>query len=214
MKSPLHLVELARDRTLEGKDRLLLVADGKNRALVGTRASSSREFRHQSLNDLPLLRARILRLVDQHVINTEIELVVNPGRVHGRQHRQRLVDQVIVVEQAASVLFSAIAIDHLLRDRQQRGGTVTRHDRAPTVEQCGQARLFFGKTAGKIRMLFGERTRDQALALRSVGIDEDREKMIKARSAAAFDCCNETVGLLAIVGRACGQYRGGSPPPG
>ncbi len=30
-------------------------------------------------NDVPLRRARVLRLIDQQVIDTEIELVVHPG---------------------------------------------------------------------------------------------------------------------------------------
>ena len=43
------------------------------------RAGAGEEFGDQAPDDLPLLRAGVLRLVDQHVIDAEVELVVHPG---------------------------------------------------------------------------------------------------------------------------------------
>ena len=55
----------------------------------------------QRADDLPLLRARILRLVEQQVIDAEIELVEHPGGGAAVEQRERAVDQVVIVEQAA-----------------------------------------------------------------------------------------------------------------
>ena len=52
------------------------------RASDAARAGAGGELGHQPLDDVPLLRARVLRLVDQQVIDAEIELVVHPGRAH------------------------------------------------------------------------------------------------------------------------------------
>src|SRR5205085_2705729 len=76
-------------------------------------------------NDLPLRRARVLRLVDQHVVDAAVELVVHPARVDGGEELQRLADQVGVVEQAAAFLLDPIALDHGSPDDEQRGGAVT-----------------------------------------------------------------------------------------
>ena len=58
-----------RRRALEREDRLLLVADRKDGALEeAARARSSGKFRRQVPHDRPLLFARVLRLIDQHVI--------------------------------------------------------------------------------------------------------------------------------------------------
>ena len=46
------------------------------------RAPPGDEFGDDGLDDLPLLRAGVLRLVDQHMVDAEIELVEHPG---GRQ---------------------------------------------------------------------------------------------------------------------------------
>ena len=67
------------------------------------RAGAGGEFGDQPPDDLPLLVAGILRLVDQQMIDAEIELVMHPGGVDVGQQRQRLVDQVVVIEQAAAL---------------------------------------------------------------------------------------------------------------
>ena len=45
------------------------------------RAGAGGEFGDQPLDDLPLLRAGVLRLVDQHMVDAEVELVVHPGGI-------------------------------------------------------------------------------------------------------------------------------------
>src|SRR3954453_16876633 len=71
--------EFARRRALKGKDRLLLVADRRDRARdTLTRALARRELGDDVGDNVPLLWAGILRLVDQDVIDAAIELVMHP----------------------------------------------------------------------------------------------------------------------------------------
>ena len=99
------------------------------------RAGAGEELGRQAPDDLPLLRARVLRLVDQHVIDAAVELVVHPGGALLAQQRQRLVDQVVVVEQAAPVLLGVVARDHRVRDGEQRRGAVAAGDGVAPLEQ-------------------------------------------------------------------------------
>ena len=135
VKASPHGVELARRRALERKDRLLLVADREDRAPHLPRAGAGEKFGRQMADDLPLLRAGILRLVDQHVIDAVVELVVHPGGAILGQQRERLVDQVVVVEQAAPVLLGLVARDHRVRDGQQRRGAIAARDGVAPLEQ-------------------------------------------------------------------------------
>ena len=100
-----HLGEFLGRGVLERIDRLLLVADRKDRARERPRAGAGGEFVGEVAHDLPLLLAGVLRLVDQHVVDAEIELVVHPGGIDVAQQRQRLVDEVVVVEQPAALFF-------------------------------------------------------------------------------------------------------------
>ena len=66
-----HRVEFFRRGALEGEDRLLLVADREEAA----RARRLREFIGDDLQNLPLRRARVLRLVEQNVIDPLVEFI-------------------------------------------------------------------------------------------------------------------------------------------
>ena len=92
-------------------------------------------------HDLPLLLAGVLRLVDQHVVDAEIELVVHPGGVDVAQQRQRLVDEIVVVEQPAALFFLQVALQHLVGDGEQRRAAVAAGDGAAAVEQRADALL-------------------------------------------------------------------------
>ena len=82
LESTAHVVEASRRGALEREDRLLLVADREDRARDVPRAPAPAvNSADQLRDDLPLLRARVLRLVDQHVVDAEVELVVHPGGV-------------------------------------------------------------------------------------------------------------------------------------
>ncbi len=57
--------EALRPGSLEGVDRLLLVADGENRSVHPRAPFRRQEIRRERLDDRPLRRTRILRLVDE-----------------------------------------------------------------------------------------------------------------------------------------------------
>src|SRR6185312_2812386 len=87
-------------------------------------------------HDSPLLGTGILRFVDQDVVDAAIELVVHPGRRYAREQFMRLVDLVLEIKQSAPVLFGAKAVEHGLRDRDQRSGAVAGCDRTPALDQA------------------------------------------------------------------------------
>ena len=87
----------------------------------------------QKSDDFPLLRAGILRLVDQHVIDALIELVMHPGRAILAQQCACLVDQIVVVEKPALVLRPLVAGDHRIGDGEERGRAVAAGDRLATL---------------------------------------------------------------------------------
>ena len=74
-----HFGKHARHRALEAVDRLLLVADGKERAHAFALPQPGEELARQRLYDLPLLAARVLRLVDEDVVDAAVELEQHPG---------------------------------------------------------------------------------------------------------------------------------------
>ena len=75
--------------------------------------------------------ARILRLVDQNMIDAAIELVERPGRAAvACQQRARAFDHVVEVEHAAHALQRFVALQASRGEPQQSGGTVARIDRA------------------------------------------------------------------------------------
>ena len=132
-KLGLHTVELARVGPLEGIDRLLLVADDKDRPPhVGARADPTGKFLRQPRDDLPLHRAGILRLVQQDMVDSTIEPKQHPGRhVPAGQKVDRLQDQIIKVEPAAPLLGLCIGGQHDLGEIVQGPRGTQRTQRQP-----------------------------------------------------------------------------------
>src|SRR5262245_64086278 len=80
IERPVHDLEFARGRALEREDRLLLVADGENRALDEARAGAGEKFGRKPPDDVPLLWAGVLRFVDQHMVDASTALVMHTVR--------------------------------------------------------------------------------------------------------------------------------------
>ena len=140
LQRPAAQVEFARGRALEREDRLLLVADREHRAhhaVAG--AGAGGEFGNDMGDDVPLPGAGVLRLVDQHMIDAAVELVMHPARGDAVQHRQRLVDQIVIVEQAALLLLAPVIGRGRGRDMQQRLGAVAGDHRAALLDQGREA---------------------------------------------------------------------------
>ncbi len=122
-----HLRKGFRRRVLEREDRLLVVADREDRAPQrAARARASGELGDEALDDVPLLRAGVLRLVDQQMVDAEVELVVHPGRFDAVEHVAGVGDQIVVVEQAARGPF------------RRHSGRSPR-SRSPAAPRCGRA---------------------------------------------------------------------------
>src|SRR3546814_12457159 len=83
-----HALELGGVGALEGIDRLLGIAYGKDRAhglglraphTILVRTHAGEEIAGQPFDDAPLLRTGVLRLVDQQVIEAPVQLAQHPG---------------------------------------------------------------------------------------------------------------------------------------
>src|SRR5215470_6486699 len=109
LEMPPCRVVFARCGALERENRLLFVAHGEDRTSQWPpQAGAGAEFLHQPFDDVPLFFAGVLRFVDQYVIQTEIELVVHPVRVARGEQAMGPVDQIVIVEETAALLFVAI----------------------------------------------------------------------------------------------------------
>ena len=136
-----HVREFLGRGVLERIDRLLFIADREHGARHAARARAGGELGGEPADDFPLLVAGVLRLVDQHMIDAEIELVMHPGRVDVGEQRQRLVDQIVVIKQAAALLLLGIARQHLVSDGEKRGAAIAAGDGAAAFEQRADALL-------------------------------------------------------------------------
>ncbi len=103
--------------------------------VVGPRAGACGELGDQPAHDLPLLAAGVLRLIDQEMIDAEIEFVVNPGGIDIAEKLQRLVDQIVVIDESAAFLLVFIALQDLMNDGEERGGAIPTDHGAPPVQQ-------------------------------------------------------------------------------
>ncbi len=136
LKMQPSLGEFPRRGALEREDRLFLVADredGAHHAVARARACG--ELGDDVIDDVPLPRARILRLVDQHMIDAAVELVMHPAGGSAVQQGQRLVDQIVVIEQAALQLLAAIILHCGGCDMDKGFGAVARRDRTTLFDQ-------------------------------------------------------------------------------
>ena len=92
-----HRPERFRLCPLERVDRLLLVTDNKDRAPAGPRPFARKELLSDSPDHLPLGGRGVLRLVNQDVVNSLVELVEHPGPhmafvQHGGCARHQIVE--------------------------------------------------------------------------------------------------------------------------
>ena len=137
-----HAGEHGGRRTLEAVDRLLLVADGEQRAHLLARAAAGEELLGQRADHVPLHRARVLRLVDQDVVEAAVELVEHPlHRLGGGEKAGGLADQVLEVERGAARLGGRVAVEHVAAEPQQRHRRLDDHQPLVLAVQGDEPRL-------------------------------------------------------------------------
>src|SRR3546814_6831313 len=77
------------------------------------RAFAGEEVARQPLDDAPLLRAGVLRLVDQQVIEATVELEQHPGDAAvAREQTVGIVNEVVVVEQNTRLLVALVGFQN------------------------------------------------------------------------------------------------------
>ena len=110
-----HFVQCMRVGTLEAEDRLFLVAHNEQRAGCFTRTFAAEKLVRQRRDHTPLLRAGILRFVDQQMVEPAVDLVEHPGRdAWLGEQRAAPLDLIAEIERRA-VLFLFVV------KREQRG---------------------------------------------------------------------------------------------
>ena len=212
IERPVHDLEFARSRALEREDRLFLVAHGENRALEEARAGAGEKFAREAPDDLPLLRARVLRFVDQHVIDALIELVVHPGRPLLAEQRQGLFDQVVVIEVSAPVLRRLVAGDHGIGDGDERRGAVAAGHGVAALHQREHALALAAEALRKPWIVGLDRPGDELLA----GLElAGEEELTVERGALRAGGCERGVKparLFLIALGAAREHLGGCRP--
>ena len=142
LKVAAHFGKLFRCGVLERIDRLFLVTDREYGSRRGPGAGAGGEFGNQVAHDLPLLGAGVLRLVDQKMVDAEVELVMNPSGVDIAEKRERLVDQIVVIDETAAILLALITAQNLVHDGKQRGRPIPANHGAKPLQERTNARLF------------------------------------------------------------------------
>jgi len=143
---------------------LLLVADREDRAVEHARAGADEELGRERADDAPLVRARVLRLVDQHVIDATVEFVVHPGGIDSLKEREGPLDQIVVVEQAAPILLGLVADHDGVRDGDQRPRAVAADHGPASFDEPGDALALRLQVARQRRVEGLDRLGDDALA--------------------------------------------------
>src|SRR5260221_11751381 len=74
-----------------------------------------------------------------------------------------LVDQIVIVDEPAALLFIGVTPDHLDRDGHQRCRPVAADDAVATLDEAGHTRLFGAERFREVWPLFGEPGRNQTI---------------------------------------------------
>ncbi len=91
-------------------------------------AGTGEEFARQMFENPPLRRARILRFVNENMIDAGIELVEHPARIGALEERERAIDEIVEIQ------FSALRFRSFVTG-EDRCGECRQRDRL--FETCG-----------------------------------------------------------------------------
>src|SRR3954470_21459753 len=182
-------IELSGFSALKRENRLLLVADSEDSAVQAlARTFAGGELRDDVRDDVPLPRTGVLGFVDQHVIDAAVELVMYPAGGNAVEHRERLVDEIIIVKQTALLLFAAVVCGSRRRDMQQGGGAVPHGHRTALLDQPTDALRLVLEQAGDGRVVIAELLGQHRLARQLFVGQENAEIGIDLRAAGKHLC--------------------------
>ena len=193
-----HAGEHGGRRTLEAVDRLLLVADGEQRARHVAGAAAGEELLGQRADHIPLHGARILRLVDQDVIETAVELVEHPlHRLGGGEQAGGLADEVLEVERGGPRLGATVAVEHVAAEPQQRHRRLDDHQPLVLGVEGDEFRLRALCEIDEIARGVRHLLRGQSIArFVALGEEEARERLDAAAGRAGGDGRLQALRLL------------------
>ncbi len=133
------------------------------------------------------------------MVDAAIELVVHPAGRNLVEHRKRLVDQIVIVEQPALLLFAAIVRRRRNRDMQQRLGTIAGNHSAALFDQRGEAHDLVVEQTRDRRILFRESLGEDSCPLCFLVGEKDREKFVDLRGAGHAERKTQLPGLLLVL---------------
>src|SRR5215203_3614212 len=117
------------------------------------------------------------------MVDAAIELVVHPaGAVFAEEH-ERLLNEVVIVQEPAPVFFGLVAGDHRVRDREQRACPVTAHDGFAELAQRQQTVSFLNQSVREGWKFLRQALRQDGGARREIGVEENLEIDLYALSA-------------------------------
>ena len=114
------------------------------------------------------------------MVDAEIELVQHPGGGRAAEQRQRLVDQVVIIEQRAAFFLAGVARDHVGGDGDERAGALAGVHGALALEQLADAVLFRDQPRQPIGMTVADFLGDDILAWLKLGGAEHLEVIVDA----------------------------------
>ena len=131
-----HRQKFLRVGPLKAVDRLLGVADGKDRPDPLARALAGKELLGQRRHDLPLFGVGVLGLVDQDVVETAVELEQHPRR-HSRASQEvaRGQHQIVEIERPLEPLAGVIGVQQRFAEPGERTARLAQHDRGPRLSK-------------------------------------------------------------------------------
>ena len=167
---------------LEAEDRLLDVADGEHGArragqtVFGRRAldaGAGEKLPRDRLDQAPLLRAGILRLVDQDMVDAAVHLVEHPfrRRLAGQQvlcHQ----DQIVEIENGAPALLRLVPLVDRRAEPGQCRAALRNAQRLLAVEKVGEPPRFPVQDFAKVGQFPDRRLCRQSGSRASVGFQE------------------------------------------
>ena len=118
---PLHLRKFRRVGALEAVDRLFRVADREHGARPPARPFAGEELVGKRPHHLPLFGVRVLRLVDEQVVEAAVEFVEHPRRAAPALQQGGCVkDEIVEIEPRERSFPRFVGVDDRPADGQQR----------------------------------------------------------------------------------------------